>query len=62
MLCFCECCLHADGDRVLLRVDELSDDDPPVYYHAHEFPKVEPAKKRFTAWLESLSRSPLFRD
>jgi hypothetical protein len=62
MLCFGEYCLQADGDQVLLRVDELSDDDPPVYYYAHEFPRVEPTKKRFTAWLESLSRSPLFRD
>jgi len=62
MVCFGEYWLKADGDQVLFRSEELLDDDPLVYYYAHAIPAVEPTKKWFTAWLESLSRSSMFRD
>lgn len=62
MLNFGDCWLEADGDQMLFDPRDLPADDPPVYYYAHEVPEVRPLRKSFSAWLESLGRSPLFRD
>ncbi len=62
MLCFADYWLDADGDQMLINPKDLPNDDPPVYYYAHSIPEVRPTKKTFSAWLESLSRSPMFRD
>jgi hypothetical protein len=61
MLCFADYWLDADGDQMLIDPKELPDDDPPVYYYAHSVPEVRSTKKTFSAWLESLARSPMFR-
>ena len=62
MLCFAEYWLEADGDQMLMDPRDLPADDPPVYYYAHGVPEVRPLGKSFSVWLESLSRSPLFRE
>jgi hypothetical protein len=62
MLCFAEYWLEADGDQMLIDPRDLPADDPPVYYYAHSVPEVRPLGQSFSAWLESLGRSPLFRD
>ncbi len=62
MLCIADYFLEADGDQVLIDPRELPADDPPVYYYAHDIPEVRPLADRFSGWLESLRRSPLFCD
>ena len=62
MLCFADYFLEADGDQMLLDPRDLPADDPPVYYYAHAVPEVRPLAQSFSAWLESLGRSPLFRE
>jgi hypothetical protein len=62
MLCFADYFLEADGDQMLIDPRDVPADDPPVHYYAHEIPEVRPLRKSFSAWLESLGRSPLFRE
>jgi hypothetical protein len=62
MLCFADYFLEADGDQMLFDPRDLPADDPPVFYYAHEVPEVRPLNKAFSTWLESLGRSPVFRD
>jgi hypothetical protein len=61
-LCFADYFLEADGDQMLFSPRDLPADDPPVYYYAHGVPEIRPLGTSFSAWLESLGRSPLFRD
>ena len=60
-LCFGEYSLEADGDQVLFDQKTLGDDDPPVFYYAHEVPEVRQLAPRFSEWVEALPRSPVFR-
>lgn len=62
MLCIADYFLEADGDQVLFDPRDLPADDPPVYYYAHDVPEVRPLATSFSGWLESLGRSPLFRE
>jgi hypothetical protein len=60
-ICIADYWLEADGDQVLVeyRPDPLP--DPPVFYYAHEQGSARPLASRLTEWIESLSRSPIFR-
>jgi hypothetical protein len=62
-LCIADYALEADGDQVLFDLRSALD-DPPVYYYAHAAARklARPLAPSFTAWLESLPKSPLFRD
>lgn len=62
-ICIAEYWLEADGDQVLLEHTPAPADDPPVFYYAHEARKSAARKlaPSFSAWIESLSRSPVFR-
>jgi len=63
-ICIGEYFLEADGDQVLIERTAESADDRPVYYYAHSEspPAVRRLAKTFTAWIESLPKSALFRD
>lgn len=61
MLCIADYALEADGDQVLLDPRE-GGDDPPVFYYAHGVPEVRRLAASFTAWIESLPKSPALRD
>lgn len=62
-ICIAEYWLESDGDQVLIKHEPQSATDPAVYYYAHS--QAGATKKladSFTAWLEKLPRSPVFRD
>lgn len=63
-ICIAEYWLEADGDQVLLESTSRPADDPPVFYYAHSGGKIKVRKlaSSFSAWIESLPRSPVFRD
>jgi len=54
--------LEADGDQVLFAATDLGEADPPVFYYAHAGspPHVRQIGTRFSTWLESLPKSPMF--
>jgi hypothetical protein len=62
-LCIAEYWLEADGDQVLVETHPQPAEDPPVYYYAHaDGGKVRKLAASFSAWIESLPRSPVFRE
>ncbi len=62
MLAFADYFLQADGDQVLFDLREGTEDDPPVFYYSHSVPEVRREAKSFTAWIESLPRSPVLSE
>lgn len=56
--------LEADGDQVLLAYSISPAADPPVYYYAHEARKntAREIAPSISEWIESLPKSPLFRE
>ena len=56
--------LEGDGDQVLLAYNVNPATDPPVYYYAHAA-RTNTAREiapSVSAWIESLPKSPLFRE
>ena len=62
-ICIADYWLEADGDQVLVECRPKMESDPPVYYYAHaEGPHaVRKLANSFSAWIELLPRSPVFR-
>lgn len=62
-ICIAEYWLESDGDQVLLECSPSPDQDPPVYYYAHADKKntARQLAPSFSAWIESLPRSTVFK-
>ncbi len=55
MLCFAEFWLEGDGDQVLFDVrGGLVEGEYPVFYYAHEQPRVRKLADSFADWLEQI--------
>jgi hypothetical protein len=62
-ICIAEYWLEGDGDQVLLERSSNPDNDPPVFYYSHGA-GTNTARRlasSFSAWLESLPKSSVFR-
>lgn len=62
-ICIAEYWLEGDGDQVLVPYSVERTEDLPVYYYAHSAGTniARELGSSITAWIESLPRSPLFR-
>jgi hypothetical protein len=62
-VCLADYWLEADGDQVLIEAVQTPSDDPPVYYYAHAAGNqaARQLAPSFSAWLESLPKSPVLR-
>ncbi|HWL08204.1 MAG TPA: SMI1/KNR4 family protein [Planctomicrobium sp.] len=63
-LCIADYWLEADGDQLLLEWTATPKDDPGIFYYAHEegSNRARPLSMRLSQWLESLPKSPIFRE
>jgi hypothetical protein len=62
-ICIAEYWLESDGDQVLVECSVSPSQDPPVYYYGHGAGKnlARPLAPSFSAWIESLPKSPVFK-